>query len=93
MTYCLSKDTCYGCIFHKEFDDIYLDCALFNGRFAELSDGVDTLKSISLAYSNHILNASVNCDELCIFKHNDRCMNDCYFTDITNRIGKSVKNI
>ena len=91
LTFCLGQDNCYNCKFYNEIDEVYLNCSLFNGRFAFL--GYDSFISVQIAESYHAMFGEMGCDDHCVFKHKNRYMDECYFTDITNRIGKCVKNV
>ena len=89
LMYCLGKENCLECQFKNDEEvDMYLDCKLFNGRYADNPFGA--LNSIDMAYEQHIINSGGNCDN-CVFKHDVKYMDDCYFTDIINRVGKVVK--
>ncbi len=89
LMYCLSKEDCLDCSFKADEDsDTYLNCILFHGRYADNPFGA--LRSIDFAYEQHIINSGGDCVN-CAFRHDIKYMDDCYFTDIINRVGKVVK--
>ena len=96
LMYCLSKEYCSDCeyVYPYSNDSIFMNCTLFAGRFAEITnDNLNRLRFIAIAMHHHIHNCEIGCDKVCVFKHNIRVMDECYFTDITNRIGGCVKNV